>query len=271
MKYLKNIVTGLCILIVSKSYAQDTTAMIKDFNKVMSFSVQPYLYYTAYTKVDVSSVLEAEDTLGLKGEFYKNQASLYYNNNNEEMFLDDSIFIQINHDKKSIWISRVDESSKEKMSQIPLSNKELQQLFQKKYSISKSKINEQTDRLNFETKPRQDSLSEITVNISLDYSGKMFIPQELGLNVKVKQVVSDSDIEQMKNAKVDVNSAIQKIGGANYFINNQKVRIVFTGIDFSKEKASKIPVWANKVDYDKVSTEFKGKGAYSDYEVVKMY
>jgi len=86
----------------------DTAAMIKEFKKVMEFTRQPFVYVTTTTTVQSQPVLDAQDTLRTQGVFYKNETDLYYSTGQEEMYLQDSLLVQVNHDRKTIWISRND-------------------------------------------------------------------------------------------------------------------------------------------------------------------
>jgi hypothetical protein len=165
----------------------------------------------------------------------------------------------------------VDVNTKDKMNSIPLTNKDMQALFRKKYTITKTTIDGNTDRLNFETKQYFDSVSTAMVNIGLQYSGKKFIPQLLEMDVQMKQLLADEQVQQLKNQGANTDQVIQKIGNDNYFIREQKVTVAFSDIDNSKEKAMQMPSWKNKLNYDSVSNEFSGKGIYSDYEITKTF
>jgi hypothetical protein len=263
------LLTGIAIQV--NVNAQDTSAMLKEFNKVMSFSVQPYVHYTAFTKMEASPLLQPEDTMSTRGEFYKNETNLYYSNQKEEMYMEDSFFIQINHDRKSIWISKVDVETKDKMNILPLSSKNMQELFRKNYTISKTAVNEQTSRLNFETKQYFDSISVVLVNIGLQYSGKNFIPQLLEMNVSMKQKITDEQLEQFKTQGTDIRKAIQTIDSSNYFVRSQRVTVIFEAVNNLKEKAMQMPSWKEKINYNITENEFSGKGIYIDYEITKTF
>jgi len=50
----------LLIALGQKAYSQrssDTAALVKEFTKVMAFTVQPYLYYTTVTKMDTRPLM----------------------------------------------------------------------------------------------------------------------------------------------------------------------------------------------------------------------
>ncbi|MBS1512423.1 MAG: hypothetical protein JST86_16375 [Bacteroidetes bacterium] len=244
--------------------AQDTAAMIHDFNKVMSFAVSPYLYYHSSTSVKATPVMQKEDTMNLQGVFYKYDNDLCFKNGKEEMYLEDSFYIQVNHENKTINVSKVDVSTKDKMNVLPLSNKNLQALFRKKFLISREKPDGDYEQLNFESRQYFDSLSMVLVDIALRYSGSTYLPDLLQMNITMKQPLSDADIavtpENMKNA-------VETINGFRYITRKQSVTIAFNDISKSKEKARAIPSWKELLGYDEVRHVFVGKGLYSNYEI----
>ena len=269
MKSLKNILIIGLSFYTSNVFAQDTTEMIKTFNKVMSFSVQPYVYYSTYTRINASPVLQPEDTLSMDGEFYKNQTNLYYSNRKEEMFLTDSFFVQVNHQRKSIWISKVELSTMDKMNILPLSNKDMQQLFQQKYIISQAKVNDETSRLKFTAKQGADST--VVLHITLEFAEKSFEPKLLQMKVTMKKAINDEQLEQLQNENSEIAKAVQVIDNEKYFIRDQTATVVFKSIDFTKQKAMQMPSWENKLEYNKENKTFSAKGVYSDYEITQTF
>lgn len=246
----------------------DTAALVKEFNKVMSFAVQPYLYYKTVMKMESAPVLQSEDTVSNIGTFYKNQNELYYNNGQEEMFLEDSLLVQINNERKTIWISKVDVSSKEKMDVLPLSNKHLQELFRKKYSITKRVTEDGNCNLTFEARQNTHESADINSRISLEYNQQTLLPKTMGLEIQIQQAVDDEILSALKNEGRDVNAVLQTINGVKYVVRKQLVSVQFENIDTSKEKAQQIPSWRDRLDF---TTDFAGKGIYKDYELTKTF
>jgi hypothetical protein len=269
IKFRRLFFSLLCVASAVRASAQDTARMLKDFNKVMSFSVAPYIHYRSLTSIQVTPVLQPEDTLTLRGEFYKNQDNMYYGNEKEEMFMQDSFYIQVSHERKTVWISKMNKETKEKMNYLPLDNKQLQELFRKKFMISESEVNEQVRQLNFESKQYFDTMALVVVNIGLQYSGKNFIPQLLEMNVRMKQPVTQGQLEELNSNAPKQN--IEQVGATSYFVHSQKVTVQFADIDNTKEKALQMPTWKERLAYDEQSKEFTGKGGWSTYEITKTF
>lgn len=268
MKNKRNLlITMLTVFSMNMSMGQDTASMIKDFNKVMSFSVVPYLYYSTTTTISSNPVMDKEDTLKTQGEFYKYENDLFYKNENEEIYLQDSFYIRVNHKRKEIWVSKVDVGSKEKMNKIPLANKELQALFRKSFTISKELLDKDTDRLNFESKQYFDSVSMVLVNIGLKYAGKTFIPQLLEMNITMKQAVDDIQLLQLRESGIPV----QLIGERNYFTKTQNVLVTFSAVSNEQRKAKQMPGWRSVLDFNSQQNEFTVHAGYEDYEITKTF
>ena len=262
------IVTIVAIAIFTAAQSQDKASLVKEFNKVMSFAVQPYLYYTTRITMEASPVLQPADTLSDMGEFYKNGNDIYYSNMHEEVFLEDSFFIRINNEKKTIWISKVNVDSKDNMNVLPLSTAKIQRLFEKEYIINKIAVNDRSSRLNF--RPFSQNASGLTTEIGLQYSNKNNTPELMELAITMKQAVSDEMVQQVKSNGKE-RQLIQVIDGLPYLVHHQSVKIRFEEIDYSKEKAVQIPSWKSRIGFDPADGVFSGKNNYSDYEITKTF
>lgn len=248
--------------------SQDKATLVREFNKVMSFSVQPFLHYTTITKMDASPILQETDTLSVKGEFFKNGNNIYYRSSQEEMFVEDSFFIRIDNEKKTILISKVDVDTKDKMNLLPLSTRKMQKLFEKEYAVSKIAVDEKSSRLNFHAS--SENLSGITTDIGLQYSDKKKTPELMQLIVRMKQPATDEMVQQVKSNSQE-RQLIQVIDGQPYLVRRQSVTIRFEDIDYSKEKAMQIPSWQNRIGFNPADGVFTGKNKYSDYEITKTF
>lgn len=267
--YLRRIfITIIAIAIFTGAQSQDKASLVKEFNKVMSFSVQPYLHYITHTTMEASPVLQPADTLSDTGEFYKNGNDIYYISSQEEMFLEDSFFIRINNEKKTISISKVNVDTKDKMNVLPLNAHKMQKLFQKEYLISKTAAGSASSRLNFQ--PASQGLPGITIEIAVQYSNEKKLPELMQLDVNMKQAVTDEMVQQVKSNSKE-KQLIQFIDGIAYLVHRQSVTIRFENIDYSKEKATQIPSWKSRIGFNPADGVFTGKDKYSDYEITKTF
>jgi hypothetical protein len=273
MKYKNKILLLLLAFAVVKATAQDkdTTAMLKDFNKVMSFGAEPYLHYKAVTKISSSPVMQPEDTMTTNMEYYKNETNFYSGTQREELYIEDSLYIEVNHKRKTIWVSTVNDDIKKNMVKLPLKNKDWQALFKKNYTISQAAVNKTASKLNFKTVQKLDSLSQVVVNISLQYAAKNFMPQIMEMDVNARQAVTEETVQQLKNNDNNTSKLVQNIAGINYLVRNQKLTMEFSNLDNSKEKAMQMPTWKDKLDYNTATQVFTAKEKYSDYVVTKTF
>jgi hypothetical protein len=270
MKYLLIAAMLSCNFVCAQS-AEDTSALIREFSKVMSFTAQPYLYYSTTTKMSAEPVIESMDTLHVTGEFYKNNTEIYSSNKREEMYLQDSFMVEINNDRKTIWIRKVDVSTKENLNLLPLNTKEMLENFTKNYIIHKEKTAGGISRLNFEGRKPEYSTSATTTFISIEYSEKTWLPSLIEIVIEFKQPADEEMIEAIRAEGLDETKLVKTIAGVKQVWRKQVVRIDFTTIDHDKEKTAKIPSYKNKVDLDPNTMEFTGKGQYRDYEITKTF
>ena len=265
-----------CLLVFSGKtmYGQtaaDTAAMVNEFSKVIAFTAQPSLYFSTIIKTDAAPVLEPQDTLTSAGIFYKNNTELYYKNGQEAAYLQDSFFIQVNQNRKTIWINKVDVASKEKMNVLPLNDQKVQELFRKRYTIQQSVLNRGESRLYFVTRKKADSSTTITTSITLEYSHKDYLPKLMQMDIHMQQPLSDDLLDALKNDNIDDTKLIQIIGGEKYLVRTQKVSVVFSEINNTKQKAMQMPLWKDILDFRETEQEFTAKGVYEGYEVTKMF
>ena len=269
------LISFLFILLTGQlSYGQsetDTALLLKEFNKVMSFTIQPYVYYKSITKLDADPVIQSQDTIHMSGVFYKNLNDLYFGNGLETIYLQDSLMIQINNKRKSIWISKVDVSTKDNMNVLPISNKAFQEIFKKNYAIKKLMVNDSTGRLNFQTIKTPGALNNITSNIDLEFSEKTILPSLMKMQIIMSEVAGDDLLTALKNESVDVKPLIQTIDGVNYFIRKQQATIIFETIDNTKEKAMQMPSWKTVLSFNSQAMDYTGIGKYADYEITKTF
>lgn len=250
---------------------KDTTAMIKELNKVMAFGVSPHLYYTTYTRMDASPVMQETDTGSIKGVFYKNGSNIYYHNGQEEIFLEDSFLVMVNDNRRSIMISKVDAESRAKINVTPLDNRKIQELFRKSYTINRTVVDPKTAQMNFESKQRWQGASEVDTRITLEYGVESWMPTQMEMEMKMKEPANDDVVATLQEEGIDVLKMVQTIDNIKYIVRSQRVRISFEGIDTSRDKAIQMPSWKSRVEYNERKDEYQGVGGYGAYEVTRTF
>jgi hypothetical protein len=256
------------------SYAQrvsDTTAVIKEYNKLMAFISQPYIHYAMLSKVAADPVMLEEDTLTSTGEFYKDQNNIYYSGGQDEMYLEDSFKIQINHERKTIWISKIDDAAKEKLSMLPLSGKKFSDMLRQEYTISRSSLNDSTGQFTFDTKPVAGAASEKTTNITVVYLKKKYLIKQMNIEVRMQEPAADAIVAALKGEGVDVAKLTQTIDGKDYLVKKQRLEVSYSDLDITKQSVAQMPNWRNALEYDESTKSFKAIGAYTGYAITKMF
>lgn len=271
MNKQKSVLLLLLLTAQVTTYCQsstDTATLIKQFNKVMSFTAQQYLHYTTITKLSANPVLQPQDTTTINGEFFKNNTEIYSNNGSEEMYMQDSLLVQINNDRKTIWLSKVDVSSKEKMNVAPVGSKEMQSILRRDFLISQSVINSNTNKVNFETRrPKEGAKTAI----AMEYNPVTSLPKNILITVSLQQPVDEETLASLKEQQIDDKKLLQEIDGTKYLVRNQQMSITYTAIDSDKEKLAQMPLYNSFIEYNGTTKEFTAIGKYKDYEITRMF
>ena len=76
------------------------------------------------------------------------------------------------------------------MNILPLNDKQLQELFKKKYAINKTVLNNKTAKLNIVTNQKADSITTVTTNIELQYSLKNYLPAQMQMRLLMRLLLS---------------------------------------------------------------------------------
>ncbi len=273
MSYKKYVLI-LLTAIGQKAYCQqasDTAALVKEFTKVMAFAVQPYLSYTTVTKMDAQPLLNDKDTISANGVFYKNNSTMYCNTTKDEMYVEDSVMVQINNVNKTIWISKVDTYTSEKMNALPITTKKMLDIVRRNYTISKSKLEDGFSSIRFETRKSAHSNSTTSAAVVLEYSEQTQLPKSINIEMSMKQPANDEMITAIKNEGVDENKLLQNIEGVNYIVTMQRINVQFSNIENTREKVAHIPSFTEKIEKDETTGEYIGKGIYQDYEITKTF
>jgi hypothetical protein len=251
--------------------ATDTAALVKEFRKVMNFATQPYLHYTTVTQMQAQPVIEAADTATTQGVFYKNQTNIYYLNGAEEIYLEDSLLVRINNNRKTIWLSKVDMASKEKMNSSPVSSKQFTELMRKKYTIQKSATNNRNGFLRFESKENTGISSAVSTIIGLEYDEKNYLPRNIQVSISMQQPATDEMISSIKNQGIEENKLIQLINEKKWLVRSQTAITTFKSISNKKESVLQMPSYKQILDFNIIEQIYTAKGKYSEYELTKTF
>jgi hypothetical protein len=250
----------------------DTAAVIREFNDVLAFAVQPYLHYTSTISLHTGPMISASDTGNmLHGNFYKYGDDLYYGTEHEEMFLQDSLMIRVDHHRKTISVSKVDVATKKKMDLLPLKKMDRQRLLRDRYTISKMPEQGDTESIVIRSQPGRNMGQSAGAEMRMDYAKQGHLPFLLQVTMKVRERESPQVAGMMRTKGFDVGQMVEEQDGQRSLVMTQTARVCFLTLETTKEKAMQMPAWQEKISYDPVSGNYKGKGEWSGYEVVKTF
>jgi hypothetical protein len=279
MNFKKRIILLLSFVVITANlFAQkkqkdaDTAAMLKDFTKIMAFSKEPYIYYDAIIKMQSVPILQEQDTMQLKAVFYKKDKDLFISNSIEETYIQDSFEIEINNDRKTIWISKVNAESENNFNIFPLSDKEFKNMLRNKYVISQSEIDKGNTRINFETNQQYDSISNLKISLGVYYDNKKYLPTILEMDIASKQQISEENVEVLKRQGTSIKDLLKMEEDVIFMVRSQKMTMNFLQIDNNKVNPKEMPSWKSILEYNAQEDEFTIKNEkYSNYEITKTY
>ncbi len=255
----------------SQKMSKDRSEIIKMYSKVMSFTDLPYLHYTITTKLDTSPIIQPEDTLTTTGDFYKNNLNIYSNNSRDEVYIHDSLMVQISNTRRTIWISKVSADMKVNAIHSSSGLTSVQQLLQQQYIISKKNVDKNTSSIFFESHLKNDTSSKPYNAVMLLYNPGTNLPQSVLLTATMQQIADEAALDFLRTQAIDSSKLLKNINGVKYLVRTQQMLVTFSNIESGKDKLIGMPVYYTAVSYDATLNEYIGVGKYKEYEITKLF
>ena len=253
-------------------HSSDTSALIRELNKVMSFAVQPYLCYTTTTTMSRGPLLAGADTgRSLHSHFYKMGTDLFYGNEQDEMFLQDSLLVRIDHGRKSIQLNKVDEAARRKIDLLPLKKVDMQRLFREHYTLSEIPDLGDTASILIRKEDKSGLQPLADMQILIRYVKTSHLPLIMAVTMQLRQAPSQGISDQLKKEGFDVAKMVVERDGRRSLVLKQSMLVSFGAIAEDKADAMKMPSWKQKIAYDQAVQDFKGIGPCEGYEVIKTF
>jgi hypothetical protein len=250
--------------------AADTAAVIGEFDEVMAFAVQPYVHFTCVMALHAGPMLPPGDTGRiLHSDFYKYEDNLYYGNEQEEMYLQDSLMIRVNHHQKVIQISKVDVATKKNMDILPLKRTDRQKLLRNRYTIGKMPDRGDTGVIVIRPQAGRTAGESMNTEILMEYAKSSHLP--LLMRMTTRQRASETVAGALKANGFDVVHMVEEEAGIRSLIMTQTASMRFETMDTTKETAMHMPLWKDKIAYDPMSGNYMGRGDYTDYRIIKTF
>jgi len=266
---------GLLMLMICHASAQkrsDTTAVIKEFNQVMAFSVQPYLHYSSIISLRSGPMTDtAKGNSVLHNEFYKVQDDLYYGNEQEEIFLQDSLMVRVSHSRKSIQLSKVDMETKKRVDILPLKKTDMQKMFRERCTLSRLPDEGDIGQILISTHEKQAPQGFVSSDMLVVYHRGSHLPVRMEMSMHVRNEENEQMTQVLKANGFDVVKMVSEKDGKRSLAMTRTASVSFGEIDITKEKATKMPLWRDRVNYDDNSKNYSGKGRCEGYEVIKTF
>jgi hypothetical protein len=271
----RTIILALLLAAVSPANAQhvrDTTAAIRDFNDVMAFAVQPYVFFKSTTSLMTGPMVNGRDSITrLHGKFYKCGEDMYYGTEAEELFLQDSLMIRIDHHRKAITIQRIDMATKKNIDLLPLKKPDLQKLIRGRYLIAETPAGGDTAVISIRSQPAKMPARWQNAEMRLEFSKESHLPLVMEVIMRVRQEGSDPVRNLLIKQGFDVDDMRDSLSGVSFFVLNQAAVVRFDEVSTTRDKAIQMPLWTEKLAYDRNAGLFTGLGTCVGYAVTKTF
>lgn len=250
--------------------AQSQDELIKEFNKVMSFSAGEFVHFKMQSKARANAVIEARDTLMQFLEYTKKGDDIYFKGAENESLLQDSFLIQIDNVKKSIWFSKVEVATKKNISLMPLDNENVRELFTKKYLLKKDTLEKGLVQLT--VKPVEEySQAGNGFTFKLVYYEKNLVPKTMEILLTSAQKISEEEISALEAGGISTKGIIAQRDGFNFLEREQSMIYIFSDIQSGTQANLEIPKWTEFLRVNADFSEVVGLGKFSEYDVVKTF
>ena len=265
----------LLLAAVSPTNAQhvrDTTKVIRDFNDVMAFAVQPYVYFRSTTSLMTGPMINGRDSITrLHGKFYKNGDDMYYGTEAEELFVQDSLMIRVDHHRKAITIQRIDMATKKNIDLLPLKKPDLQKLLRAHYLIAETPAGGDTAVISIRSQPAKTPARWQNAEMRLEFRRQNHLPLVVEVIMRVRQEGSDPVRDLLIKQGFDVDDMRESSNGVTFFVMSQRAAVRFDEVAMTREEAMQMPLWTEKLAYDRNAGLFTGRGACASYAVTKTF
>jgi hypothetical protein len=255
---------------VNAQTVRDTVGLVKEFNRVMSFAAKPHVHFRSQLSVSGGPGIKPADAGPRHGEFYKVGDDLYYGNEEQEVFLQDSLMITIDHSRHAIQVSKVEVSTKSKLDLLPLGRSHLQKLFREHYTIRRDTVNGDTAVFLVRSQEGRDFMGSST-QLKVFYSRSTLRPYNLEATLFFQQPATAEALQLLGQRGINGEKLVQVRNGTRWLVLSEMMSMQVLDMNEDEQVAEQMPLWTQKIDYDAAGQVFHGKGALADYEVIKTF
>jgi hypothetical protein len=272
---IKCLFIGLMLIGALNAGAQrvaDTMAILRDFDDVMNFAVQPYVHFTAKVTIQNGPMVPPGDTGRLMhAEFYKLHDDLYYGVEAQELYLQDSLMVRVDHEHRMVQIERVDVATKKNLDLLPLKRKDKDKLFRSRYSASRVPGQGDTAEIRFASAPLAHYPGSRALTTRVVYTRTTHLPLLMAIKTSVWEPESDAATTELRSNGFNVQQMKQETGGVRGLVMSQTTAMQFTNIQLTEQSVSAMPQWTRRLSYDPATGKFSAIGICDGYRVFKGF
>jgi hypothetical protein len=241
--------------------------LIKKFAAILAFQEQENVYYTTETRTVETPFDPDKDSIPREGIFYKNGHCMYAGTGMDELFIEDSLTVQINHGTTTIWIDKLGKKDKEPMNGLSLTSKEITRMIAKGFTGTISTSPDGSAVIHLATRPPDFSGAGTSTAIALEYWESTGLPKSITVNIVRQQLADSLTVQAIKMEGRPYGELIKEIRGVEYLVTSHQIKVRFTKIEINQQSGRDIPTYRDKVIYNPATRKFSGVGIYSDYEI----
>jgi hypothetical protein len=257
---------------VHAQHVRDTVNVIRDFNDVMAFTIQPYVYFSSTTSLMTGPMRNGRDSITrLHGKFYKLGEDMYYGTEAEELFLQDSLLVRIDHNRKTITVQRLDMTTKKNIDLLPLKRPDLQKLLRAHYMIGETPAGGDTAVISIRSQPGIMRAPRRSSEMRIEFKKDSHLPLFMEVLMRVPQEGSEQTAYLLKQQGFNVDKMKDTLNGVLCFVMNETAAIQFDEVAATREQAMQMPLWTGKLSYNRNANQFTGTGTCAGYAVTKTF
>lgn len=269
---MKKMICCTCVLFLflagNAQSPKDTLAWIEDVQKVMSFLDRPKVAYHADLRLSSTPVLDSQDTLASTADYFKDGSTFSYRSDIEEVYQEDSLLVEVNHQRKSIWLSRSGNGTAQSVS--GGFGQKVRAMLAQRYSVQREQRGENTIVMTILPKV-VNTASPYRSKMVLEYDRQSELPRRIDITISMEAQASDEMIEDFKARGVAVESMLREVNGDHYLVREQTMSLRFGKITELDSELQKAPKLAGRVKQNPATGAFMGVGTIQDYEITQTF
>jgi hypothetical protein len=105
----------------------------------------------------------------------------------------------------------------------------------------------------------------------LEFIKDTHLPLVMEVIMGIRQDGSEQTGELLKKQGFNVEKMKDSLNGVRFFVMNETAAVRFDEVAMTREQAMQMPLWTEKLAYDRTAGQFRGTGNCAGYAVTKTF